>query len=242
MKIGEALDWFNYKCSYCGISAVSYQSENPTVLPGFSVAVIFDETLLLCQSCLKRHREVVSEKLELSPPQDKKQRVRKRDERRCGVPKCPITHHKIGFCYEHWKLYLRGIPVGAPGNVTRICCMEGCNDPHWARGWCRSHYQSMRQSLPDSKCTEPGCDDVRRSKDYCQFHLRRIRSGISFNAPFRTNGKTRSNNAKLNPEKVRMILSSEATHSVLAERLGVSRSTISLVRNRKVWAWVLLTK
>lgn len=43
-------------------------------------------------------------------------------------------------------------------------------------------------------------------------------------------------NAKLNDEIVRLIRTSPETGCALADRLGVSKGTISLVRNRKVWA------
>ena len=68
MKIGDALDWFNYKCSYCGTSAVLAHSENPIIVPGFSVAVIFDETLpslpilpkAAQRSCIRKIRTLTS--------------------------------------------------------------------------------------------------------------------------------------------------------------------------------------
>ena len=311
MKIREALDWFEYKCSYCGTPAIQSEYLRGVIVPGFCVAVIFDDTFLLCPSCLKRHRKFVSKKVELAKPWvslpecepecevdgcDRKlvakgrcqlhyvrwkkglpvdgptpQRLKRcqvnqcvkksycrnychmhysrwrrgtsmepppRRKGICAVPNCLTATHGRGFCYEHWKLFHRGIPVGAPGTVTRICDVEGCDNPHWGRGWCRHHYGLMRHSLPDSQCKVTGCDRAKQSKDYCQFHFRRFKAEISFDASFRTNGTMRSNNTKLNPEKVRMILSSEEPSRILAERLGVSKSTIYLVRKRKVWAWV----
>jgi len=40
------------------------------------------------------------------------------------------------------------VPKGIPGS-TPLCSIKGCDKPHQARGWCRTHYvQHWRQGLP----------------------------------------------------------------------------------------------
>jgi len=54
----------------------------------------------------------------------------------------------------------------------------------------------------------------------------------------RTQRGTRNVAAKLDEDAVREIRSSSASGQILAHKYGVSRVLISLIRRRKVWAWL----
>ncbi|HEX2899821.1 MAG TPA: HNH endonuclease signature motif containing protein [Bacteroidia bacterium] len=62
--------------------------------------------------------------------------------------------------------------------------------------------------------------------------------GTHVNPPVRNGEKHEG--AKLNDEKVRLIIGSTEEHAIIAERLGVSKSLVSMVKNRKRWRHVLV--
>lgn len=48
----------------------------------------------------------------------------------------------------------------------------------------------------------------------------------------------RNHNAKLDPDKVRLILGSSLSNAALARRLGVSAAAVSNVRTGRTWGWL----
>lgn len=83
--------------------------------------------------------------------------------------------------------------TGDPTLVRRVakrdpyCTIDGCDNGHYARGWCEAHYFRWRKR-GDPAATEPvlgrpnnptcqieGCDRRYHGKGFCQAHLRRVR-------------------------------------------------------------------
>lgn len=64
----------------------------------------------------------------------------------------------------------------------RTCSVDGCDDPHLARGWCRTHYQRWRKHgdplAPSPRgsrvghCDVSGCSEAIRAKRLCNRHYK----------------------------------------------------------------------
>ena len=64
--------------------------------------------------------------------------------------------------------------------MTRTCSFEGCDRPHYGRGWCGMHYKRVWRSgsaeLPEKEiqeCSVDGCTRPVRSLGYCNMHHQR---------------------------------------------------------------------
>jgi len=62
-------------------------------------------------------------------------------------------------------------------NGTRTCTVFPCNNKHYARGWCRNHYNTGIRSMSPSDgvrgCKVEGCDHAHYGKGFCRVHWER---------------------------------------------------------------------
>lgn len=73
--------------------------------------------------------------------------------------------------------------------TDRTCSIEGCGKKHYARGWCRRHYNRWhrhgdplappqtpkRVRKPTAPCTVDGCEDSTYARSWCREHYNRWR-------------------------------------------------------------------
>lgn len=66
----------------------------------------------------------------------------------------------------------------------KTCSIEGCNNPHSGKGYCRTHYLRIRyngspyrEAYKEKKCTVEGCDNKHHGLGYCQIHYDRVIQG-----------------------------------------------------------------
>lgn len=70
----------------------------------------------------------------------------------------------------------------------RTCSIEGCDKPHFGRGWCSTHYQRWKRlgdplaevghytpRDPQAQCSIDGCENRRARRDWCKKHYYRWR-------------------------------------------------------------------
>lgn len=52
------------------------------------------------------------------------------------------------------------------------CKAEGCDAPHWARGWCAKHYEQWRRKSgrAEFRCSFKGCQNAKMSRGLCAGH------------------------------------------------------------------------
>lgn len=83
-------------------------------------------------------------------------------EDRCSVDDCgrPLRNLTLRLCSTHYRRRRTGAPLDVPVRTRRpvaqgsTCSREGCGDPHWARGLCRSHYRVLRHQENPEQGTE----------------------------------------------------------------------------------------
>jgi 5-methylcytosine-specific restriction endonuclease McrA len=77
-------------------------------------------------------------------------------------------------------------------NKARLCDVDGCTNPHYAKGLCHKHYQLQRKTgrliykrdMPKLKCSVDGCEKlVSGWKGFCKFHKIRLQHGIDLDRP-----------------------------------------------------------
>ena len=84
-------------------------------------------------------------------------------------------------CARHFGI------LGRPkARTTRRCSAPGCERPHAARGWCRTHYRrwTMNQSMAipiglfrgTQGCSENGCSESHYAKGLCRSHYNKSRT------------------------------------------------------------------
>ncbi|MCX4967056.1 hypothetical protein OHA98_20025 [Streptomyces sp. NBC_00654] len=84
--------------------------------------------------------------------------TREREPSRCTVPECGRAHMSRGYCGSHYMRYLQARKrdqeataeqihaevVGDGSPVVKhsrpVCSKDGCDQPHHARGHCKTHY------------------------------------------------------------------------------------------------------
>lgn len=63
-------------------------------------------------------------------------------------------------------------------STPRICSVEGCENIHIARGFCRKHYDAWKRKpnrktrQPKRICSFPGCDGPHEARGLCKRHYR----------------------------------------------------------------------
>lgn len=57
-----------------------------------------------------------------------------------------------------------------------LCMFEACNKRGFSRGYCKNHYEIMRQrgTFGSPTCCVNGCTKVIKAKNYCAMHYHRI--------------------------------------------------------------------
>ncbi|MCZ4497891.1 MAG: endonuclease [Marmoricola sp.] len=66
---------------------------------------------------------------------------------------------------------------------VRLCTIEGCEQQHYARGWCQRHWSRWRKTgttedrvfVPQA-CSVPDCERDARRNGYCAMHDRRAKA------------------------------------------------------------------
>lgn len=109
----------------------------------------------------------------------------------------------------HYDRQRKGITDMRPGPLPKmgwgwtnrprrgVCGYPGCENQHYAKGYCRSHYNINRlNGSPTPKaeivrtCSVPGCRErTTPLTGHCTFHRRRKRTGISLKRPVGVRGK-----------------------------------------------------
>jgi hypothetical protein len=70
----------------------------------------------------------------------------------------------VGVVAGRVRFTVRRRFIAGAGGVTdaRICAVDGCDRPHEARGWCKSHYQRWLRTgdHPAGAIIQPGDDNL----------------------------------------------------------------------------------
>lgn len=96
-----------------------------------------------------------------------------------------------GLCSKHYgRLRTSGDPLLTPGDLNpkpkrpTVCDVDGCEEPRYARDWCRGHYLRWHRkgdlgstvifkSQHGNPCAVDGCDDLVKSQKFCGKHYQR---------------------------------------------------------------------
>jgi hypothetical protein len=57
--------------------------------------------------------------------------------------------------------------------VARICSVQECDTPHFARGYCGKHYRQWRKANQARHCSVGGCGGPLEARGYCIKHYTR---------------------------------------------------------------------
>lgn len=99
------------------------------------------------------------------------------------------------WCSTHyWRWHSTGDPLTAmrpklAKNAYTTCTVDGCDRPHWSRGYCEMHARRVRETgdpgpatpiknrkrTPKEPCEVDGCDRPKRGRHHCHLHQERLR-------------------------------------------------------------------
>lgn len=66
--------------------------------------------------------------------------------------------------------------------AKKKCLIRGCKTKHHAKGYCKKHYRSMKDS-PVKTCSVEGCTDKHHAKGYCRKHYENKPAKVSAKKP-----------------------------------------------------------
>lgn len=110
----------------------------------------------------------------------------------CSFPGCdkPIKSRKDMLCGSHYAQKRRGKPLAPLRNPIYVCTVDGCDNPHNSRGYCKAHLNrlyrngdvdaetAIQEKRPGALCSVHGCERPHFAKTYCEsHHTRYIRHG-----------------------------------------------------------------
>ncbi|MFH2025295.1 MAG: hypothetical protein ABIK30_05645 [bacterium] len=142
----------------------------------------------------------------------------------CKITGCEKPHLSLGYCSMHYQRMLSGkgdmrpeTLVGQKWKIddprreairkglkkywenrkTRKCALPNCNKKHYAKGFCRTHYNLNRfngepeykKNLPKPKCKVENCHKISKTKGFCKFHYNRYAKGIELTKPKGNHGE-----------------------------------------------------
>jgi hypothetical protein len=137
----------------------------------------------------------------------------------CSVEGCEKPVFGKGWCSMHYDRARRGetgerflslLPLPLKWkeddprykNKGRVCDVEGCENPFYAKGICHKHYERLSRTgslhlrpkplYPDT-CRVDGCSRKSLTRGYCAMHYDRVRSGRPLDWPI-------GNGGRLNPQ------------------------------------------
>jgi len=133
----------------------------------------------------------------------------------CKIVGCVRVVYAKGLCVMHYRRQRAGNnnlnpePLSGPKKwkpddpryITRKdgCLIYGCNNPHYAKGFCVNHWSLMKRNgvplkmseIPKPKCSIYDCkkEATSHKSGYCLFHLQRKKNNIPLNRPKGVKGK-----------------------------------------------------
>lgn len=134
----------------------------------------------------------------------------------CKIDGCDKPTQAVGFCSMHYSRVRSGIKDMRPDRLPNIwkpddprrrenkgCKIDGCDKPHYAKGFCLYHYgltcrngvPLTLKEIPKPKCSVYDCENEATShkSGYCAFHLLRLKRGVSLTKPKGIRGKLNPN-------------------------------------------------
>jgi len=72
----------------------------------------------------------------------------------------------------------------------RTCSIDGCERPHYGRGWCNMHYQRNKPPKQTGPCSVEGCDAPNHAQGLCAKHRARVKRHGSVDATLNRAGCT----------------------------------------------------
>jgi hypothetical protein len=129
----------------------------------------------------------------------------------CKIEGCEKPVQAKGLCSMHYGRIRNGYTDMRPEPLPRrwkpddsrqkgICLMPNCGESHYAKGYCRTHYDlNLRNGEPFYKrekfiaCKVPGCNRRAKSLGFCIFHYTRYRQGIELMRPKGIKGELNPN-------------------------------------------------
>ena len=97
------------------------------------------------------------------------------------------------LCRGHWYQQHAGKLLVPLQRRRTGCDQDGCDDQHYARGYCKLHYHRNREGLPMDApvpartgekapprlCTVDGCTNIHRARGLCSTHYKHAYEGVT---------------------------------------------------------------
>jgi hypothetical protein len=113
--------------------------------------------------------------------------------------------------------------------ADRVCSVEGCQDGHLARGFCKRHYRLHRSEFTET-CSVDGCDEIRVARGWCNLHYKRW---SKFGDPMiESCGNVGRKSWKVNDEDreaIRRLAAEGLSQRKIASRFGIGQQHVSRV-------------